>query len=62
MTTKVSFNANKKGEFRKSLPAVKRQSFSCAGEGCIENENCIRWNRIYENLLLPQHLNIFGGK
>jgi len=46
MTSNVAFDIDKKGESHTSFPAVNWERFSCAGEGCIENEACARWNGI----------------
>lgn len=46
MTTKVKIGTGQKDKFRRSLPDEKELRFSCAGEGCVTNEKCARWNRI----------------
>ena len=55
MTTKVTINTNKKGESRTNIPAVNWQRFSCVGEGCIINEKCARWDRIYKEKCSPSN-------
>ena len=47
MTTKLTFNTDKKGKIRRSALAVDGLRFSCAGTGCVTREKCARWNRIY---------------
>jgi hypothetical protein len=48
MTTEVKLYTGQKSKFPRSLPAVDELRFSCAGEGCVTNEKCARWNRIYK--------------